>query len=59
MNCRNSSHICVAALQQKLAENLTQGGDLRNQPAKVIKLNYEITYVWNRPNDYISMANGK
>lgn len=55
MNCRNSSHYCVAALQRKEAENSVQGGNLRTKLAKVIKLRYEVTYVWNRPNDYISM----
>lgn len=55
MNCQNSSHYCVAALQQKQNKNSIEG-NLRNQLAKIIKLNYEVTYVWNRPNDYISTA---
>ena len=53
MDCRKASHFCVAALKQKQRTHLLQE-DLRNQTAKKILLNFEVTYVRNRPNSYIS-----
>lgn len=53
MDCRNASHFCIAALQQKQQAHLTHE-NLRNQMAKKILLNFEVTYVWNRPKSYIS-----
>lgn len=52
MDCRNASHYCVAALQQKQQPHLIQE-NLRDQPAKKILLNFQITYVLNRPKIYI------
>lgn len=58
IDCRNPKHYCVAALKQKQRPT-SVGDNLRNQLAKVIKLNYEVTYVWHRPNSYISKLNEK
>lgn len=53
MDCRDPNHFCVAALQQKRQKHVVQES-FRNQPAKKIQLNFEITYVWKRPESYIS-----
>lgn len=53
-NCLTSDSYCVAALQQKstpTAENL------RNLPAKQIRLDLEFVAVKKRPYNYISKIN--
>lgn len=52
-NCLTSDSYCVAALQQKITPN---SENLRNLPAKQIRLDLEFVAVKKRPHNYISKS---
>lgn len=55
-DCTNSDSYCIAALQQKQLPD-SDVENLREEPAKVIPLNYKITFIKRRPNTYKSKTN--